>query len=160
MALQSGTRKMARGDLRCRVLTPHKLVFDEFVESVELVTQAGTLEVFPRFEPTIAPLMVGMMKAKGNDGSVATLAVHGGYMDMNGHVLVILADSAEVGDEIDVERARRSLERARAMLAAVTTEDASKVKIDIDRAKLAMVRAMTRLEVAGEPVPPGGGAVA
>lgn len=148
------TKRMPKGDLRCRVLTPQKGVFDEFVESVELVTVAGTIEVFPRYEPTIAPLAVGIMKAKGNDGSETPLAIHGGYMDMNGHVLVILADSAEVGAEIDVERAREALERARALLAEVTSDDANSVKIDIDRAKLAIIRAMTRLEVAGEPVPP------
>ncbi len=151
------TRKIARGDLRCRVLTPQRNVFDELVESVELLTMAGTLEVFPRYEPTIAPLTVGVMKAKGDDGSVTSLAIHGGYMDMNGKVLVVLADSAEVGDEIDVERARLALERARQKLAEVITEDPSTVKVDMDRAKLALIRAMTRLEVAGEPVPPGGG---
>jgi ATP synthase, F1 epsilon subunit (delta in mitochondria) len=149
--------KIAHGKLRCRVLTPQRNVFDEMIESVELETLAGTLEVFPRFEPTIAPLKVGVMQAKGDDGSVTSLAVHGGYMDMNGSVLVILADSAEVGDEIDVERARESLERARKKLAELTTDDPNSVKVDIDRAKLAIVRAMTRLEVAGESVPPGGG---
>lgn len=147
------TRKVPKGDLRCRVLTPQKGVFDEFVESVELTTVAGTLEVYARFEPTIAPLAVGVMKAKGNDGSETTLAVHGGYMDMNGKVLVILADSAEIGGEIDVERARKALERARELLARVTADNAHDVKIDIERAKLALVRAMTRLQVAGEAVP-------
>lgn len=145
----SVTGKIPKGDLRCRVLTPQKGVFDEFVASVELTTLSGTLEVFPRFEPTIAPLAVGVMKAKGNDGSEIPLAIHGGYMDMNGKVLVVLADSAEIGDEIDVERARQSLERARAMLEEVSSTNAASVKIDVDRAKLAMIRAMTRLEVAG-----------
>jgi F-type H+-transporting ATPase subunit epsilon len=154
----ANTKKIPKGDLRCRVLTPRKGgVYDEFVESVELKTVAGTLEVYARYEPTISPLAVGMMKAKGNDGSTTTLAVHGGYMDMNGKVLVILADSAEIGTEIDVERARLALERARALLANVTSTNADDVKINLDRAKLAIIRAMTRLEVAGEPVPPGGG---
>lgn len=150
------TTKIPKGNLRCRVLTPQKGVFDEFVASVELTTVAGTIEVYPRYEPTIAPLAVGVMIAKGDDGSETTLAIHGGYMDMNGKVLVILADSAEVGGEIDVERARQSLERARATLASVTSSNAADVKIDVDRAKLAIIRAMTRLEVAGEHPPPGG----
>lgn len=149
----ANTKKIAKGDLRCRVLTPQKGVFDELVESVEVNTVAGALEVFARFEPTIAPLAVGVMKARGNDGSETTLAIHGGYMDMNGKVLVVLADSAEIGTAIDVERARQALERARALLARVTADNAKDVPIDIDRAKLALVRAMTRLQVAGEPVP-------
>ncbi len=150
--------KVAKGQLVCRVLTPFKLVFDETVESVTVHTVAGTLEVYPHFEPTIAPLQVGVMKAHGDDGSMTELAIHGGYMDMNGNVLVILADSAEVGHEIDVERARQALARAREKLAQLTSDNAAAVALDIDRAKLAMMRALTRLQVAGQPIPPGGGA--
>lgn len=144
-------RSANKGELRCRVLTPQKGVFDGFVASVELKTTAGTLEVFPRFEPTISPLAVGVMKAKAADGAETRLAVHGGYMDMNGNVLVVLADSAEIGDEIDVERARQALERARAKLAAVSTANADEVRVDVDRAKLAIIRAMTRLQVVDQP---------
>lgn len=151
----STDKKTVRGNLRCRVLTPRRSVFDELVQSVELNTAAGTLEVFAHYEPTIAPLEVGVMHAKGDDGSVVELAIHGGYMDMNGQVLVILADSAEVGTEIDVERARLALERARKNLAEVTADNAHDVRIDVDRAKLAMLRALTRLQVVGDSPPPG-----
>lgn len=146
--------KPRRGDLRCCVLSPSRgRVFDEFVEAVEVPTTAGHLEILARFEPTIAPLKVGVVRAKGNDGSVTTLAVHGGYLDMNGKVLLILADSAEIGNAIDVERARKSLERAKEQLAKLGTDNADSVKIDIDRAKMAIARALTRLEVAEETPP-------
>lgn len=148
--------KTAKGNLRCRVITPRRQVFDEMVQSVELDTASGTLEIFARYEPTIAPLNVGVMKAKADDGSVTELAVHGGYMDMNGSVLVILADSAEAGSEIDVDRAKQSLERARAKLAELTSDNADAVKIDVDRARLALLRALTRLQIAGEAPPPSG----
>ncbi len=143
------------GDLRCRVLTPDKgVVYDQFVGSVELPTTAGRLEIFPRYEPTVAPLRVGVVTAKGDDGSSQTLAIHGGYVDMNGKVLHILADSAELGNEIDVARAQAALEKAKEDLAALTSKDPNSVKIEIDRAKLAIARAMTRLDVAGEPPSP------
>lgn len=154
MATPAKARKIPKGDLRCRVITPRKgVAYDEFVESVELASTGGRLEVFARYEPTIAPLKIGVMKAKGNDGSVTSLAVHGGYMDMNGHILVVLADSAEIGNEIDVERAREAMARAKEKLAEVTSTDAKSVHIDIDRARLALARALTRLEVVGD-VPP------
>ncbi|MDR1519883.1 MAG: ATP synthase F1 subunit epsilon [Planctomycetota bacterium] len=142
------TDKRTRGDLRCLVLTPRKNVFDEFIESATLTTLDGELEVFARFEPTISPLAVGVMLVRGNDGSTVSLAIHGGYMDMNGKTLVILADSAEIGDGIDVERARRALARAKALLAGVASDKAAKA--DLDRARLALLRALTRLRVAGE----------
>lgn len=155
MNTATGEKRAVRGNLRCRVLTPRRSVFDAMVQSVELNTAAGTLEVFAHFEPTIAPLEVGVMTARGDDGSEVELAIHGGYMDMNGQVLVILADSAEVGSEIDVERARLALERARKNLAEVTSETGRDVKVDIDRAKLAMLRALTRLQAVGESPPTG-----
>ncbi|MDR1744652.1 MAG: ATP synthase F1 subunit epsilon [Planctomycetota bacterium] len=148
--------KTAKGNLRCRVITPRRQVFDEMVQSVELDTAAGAIEVFARYEPTIAPLNVGVMKARGDDGGETELAIHGGYMDMNGSVLVILADSAEVGSEIDPERAKQALERARAKLAELTSDNADDVNVDTDRARLALLRALTRLRVAGEDVPPDG----
>lgn len=143
------------GDLLCRVLTPTKTVFNRRVDSVELDTAAGRLEVFANFEPTIAPLTVGIMTANDADGNESRLAIHGGYMDMNGGVLVVLADSAEIGDEVDVVRARTALARARELLAQVTNDNAADVKVDADRAKLAIMRALARLKVAGQPVPPG-----
>lgn len=156
MAKQSGTAKMpGSGGLVCRVITPQKDVFARRVASVELDTAAGRIEVFPRYEPTIAPLAVGgVMRTHEEDGAETSLAVHGGYMDMSGNTLVILADSAELGATIDVERARQSLARAKEMLAAVADDDASKVKVDADRAKFAMMRALARLKVADE-APPG-----
>ncbi|MCC8165977.1 MAG: ATP synthase F1 subunit epsilon [Planctomycetes bacterium] len=151
----SAGEKGTRGRLVCRVLTPRKSVFDDQVDSVTVSTVSGVLEIYAGFEPTIAPLTVGVMEIHGLDGHDVEVAVHGGYMDMNGSVLVILADSAELGGEIDVERARMSLERARAKLDAVTSTDAASVQVDIDRAKLAILRAMTRLQVAGEAMPTG-----
>lgn len=157
MAKQSGNTKIAgTGKLLCRVITPRKNIFARRVASVELDTAAGRLEVFPRYEPTIAPLKVGgIMRAHEEDGSETPIAVHGGFMDMNGNTLVILADSAELGSEIDTERARLALARAKEMLAEVTEDDASKVKVDTDRAKLAVMRALARLKAAGESAPPG-----
>lgn len=137
------------GDLICRVITPERTVFARKVESVSLDTVSGRLEVFARFEPTIAPLAVGIMTAKDADESEYKLAIHGGYMDMNGSVLVILADSAELGSDVDVERARAALARAREMLGQVTDSNPDHPSADIDRAKLALFRALARLKVAG-----------
>lgn len=140
----------AGGDLRCRVLTPLRTVFDQFVDSVEVATPGGVLEIFARFEPTISPLSEGVMTARTRDGAETKLAVHGGYLDMSGRLLLVLVDSAEVGGEIDIERARKSLERAKILLSRVTSD--KNAEVDIDRARLALLRALTRLHLAGEAV--------
>ena|GEM_PF-1639150 len=149
------TKLPGSGGLVCRVLTPQRTVFARRVESVSLDTAAGRLEIFARYEPTIAPLSVGAVLVREEDGSETSLAVHGGYVNMSGNTLVILADSAEVGGEIDIERARQSLVRARSLLAQVTEEGAGKDRIDADRARFAILRSLARLKVAGQEAPPG-----
>ena len=155
MARRSDTKIAGSGKLLCRVVTPQKTVFARRVDSVALETAAGSLEIFARYEPTIAPLAVGSMVTRDEDGQENIIAIHGGYMDMNGNNLVILADSAEVGDEINVDRAREALTRARNLLGQVTEEGRSKGVVDIDRARLAIMRALARLKVAGADAPPG-----
>jgi F-type H+-transporting ATPase subunit epsilon len=141
------TSRINLGELHCRVLTPTKNVYDAFVDSAVVTTLEGELEIFARFEPTISPLAVGVMRVRTRGGTETALAIHGGFMDMNGKMLSILADSAEIGSEIDVERARQALERAKTLLAGVTTDKAKNV--DTDRARLALLRALTRLRAVG-----------
>lgn len=156
MAKRTRDTKIAgTGGLLCRVITPRKTVFARRVNSVELDTAAGHIEVFARYEPTIAPLTIGVMRTHEEDGTEHSLAVHGGFMDMNGTALAILADSAELGDDVDVERARLALDRAKERLDEVTDDDPNKVRVDTDRAKFAIMRALARLKVAGESEPPG-----
>ena len=54
-------------------------------------------------------------------------------------------ETAERADEIDVERARRARERAEGKMAKLSKEDA-----DFEKAKLALLRAVTRLNVSGK----------
>lgn len=140
------------GDLHCQILTPVRKVFDQKVESVELTTIGGAIEVFARFEPTIAPMAAGIVKARGEDGHEQRIAVHGGYMDMNNHTLVVLADSAEVAEEIDLQRARSSMARARELIARAGQGDqANAEKVDLDRARQSLARAIVRIKaVEGE----------
>ena len=141
------------GDLHCQILTPVRKVFDQKVESVELTTMGGAIEVFARFEPTIAPMAAGIVKARGEDGHEQRIAVHGGYMDMNSHTLVVLADSAEVAEEIDLQRARSSMARARELISRAGHDDqqGSLNKVDVDRARQSLARAIIRIKtVEGE----------
>jgi F-type H+-transporting ATPase subunit epsilon len=71
------------------------------------------------------------------------LAVAGGFAEVTGTKVTIVAEAAELGKEIDVERARRARERAERRLAAAKTE-----LIDWNRAEAALRRAMVRTKVA------------
>jgi F-type H+-transporting ATPase subunit epsilon len=103
-------------------------------------TTEGELGVLPGHAPLLGQLSDGgvvIIRREGGDD--LTVAVHGGLLSVTDDGVSILADMAEMSGEIDADRARQALERARA------------VGDDPD-AKLAELRALSRLRAVGEPV--------
>ena len=89
--------------------------------------------------PFIGNLEPCVMEVTAADGFLVRAAVHAGFVHVAHSVVRVLADIAELPDEIDVERARRALARAEEKL--IGTNDAS--------AEAALRRAHARLELAG-----------
>jgi F-type H+-transporting ATPase subunit epsilon len=76
-------------------------------------TTVGEIGVLPGHEPTLAQLEdAGIVRIDGTDGNSTTVAVHGGFLHITPEGVTILAESAEIGEEIDVSRARAALDRA------------------------------------------------
>lgn len=76
-------------------------------------TTVGEIGVLPGHEPTLAQLEdSGLLRIDGTDGNSVTAAVHGGFLSITPEGVTVLAEFAEVADEIDVERARAALDRA------------------------------------------------
>jgi len=71
--------------------------------------------------------------------------VHTGYAEVTASKVTVLAETAERSDMIDLERARRAKERAEEKMAKIPKEDA-----DFEKIRLALLRAVTRLHVAGK----------
>jgi F-type H+-transporting ATPase subunit epsilon len=73
----------------------------------------GEIGVMPGHEPTLAQLEdAGVVRVDGTDGTSTTLAVHGGFLSITPENVTVLAEYAELADEIDVARARNALQRA------------------------------------------------
>ena len=79
------------------------------------------------------------------DHKKTRFAVNTGYVEVTASKVTVLVETAERADEIDVERARRARERAEGKMAKLSKEDA-----DFEKAKLALLRAVTRLNVSGK----------
>jgi len=76
-------------------------------------TTVGEIGVLPGHEPTLAQLEeAGIVRIDGTDGSSTTAAVHGGFLHITPEGVTVLAESAELSEEIDVSRARAALDRA------------------------------------------------
>jgi F-type H+-transporting ATPase subunit epsilon len=76
-------------------------------------TTVGEIGVLPGHEPTLAQMEdAGVIRIDSTDGTSRTIAVHGGFLSITPERVSILAEFAEMSDEIDTERARQALDRA------------------------------------------------
>jgi F-type H+-transporting ATPase subunit epsilon len=134
---------VAGQSIRLEVITPERVILGEDTESLIVPGARGYIGVLPGHAPMVVGLRIGLVKYK-QAGTYKRLAVAGGFFEVVHEKAVILAETAERAEEIDVERAKASLERARKRLVARRQSD-----IDVARAELALKRAVTRLRAAG-----------
>jgi len=134
---------MAEKQLLLEVVTPDRLVLSTQAEVVVCPGVEGQFGVLPGHIAFLSALEIGEMYYKAG-GKTEYLAVSGGFAEVTGEKVTIVAESAEKGREIDVDRARRAHERAEKRLAAAKTEN-----IDWARAEAAMRRSLMRSKVAG-----------
>ena len=124
------------------VVTPERRVFREEVESIIAPGTEGYLGVLPRHSPLLTTLKPGVVQYR-KDGKWERLAVSGGFMEAGPGRVVILADAAELPSEIDVERARRAMGRAKKRLWERPPG------LDVARAEAALMRSLARLKAVG-----------
>jgi F-type H+-transporting ATPase subunit epsilon len=127
--------------IKVSVVTPDGPVYDSDVEMVITKAQSGELGILPGHIPMVAPLNIGAVRLK-KDGKTEFVAVSGGFLEVRPDQVTILAQSAEVASEIDVERAVKAKERAEQRMKGQHVEN-----MDFRRAELALQRAINRLAV-------------
>lgn len=131
---------MADGKLLLEIVTPQGLVYSEEVDEVAASGSEGEFGVLPGHVPFVTTLKVGMLVCKkGNESFM--FFVNWGYAEVGPEKVLILADSAERSEDIDVERAKAAMRRAEERLKKAE-------EIDFRRAELALERAVTRVQVA------------
>lgn len=125
------------------IVTPAKLVVKDAAEEAQIPGSSGYLGILPGHAPLITELGVGVITYKAS-GATHTLSVAWGFAEVLPDKVTILAEAAERPQEIDVERAQKSKDRAEERLKS------NDPKIDYTRAEDALQRAETRLNVAKE----------
>src|SRR5579859_6766560 len=98
------------------LVTPERLLFAENVQSVRAPGVEGSFGVLAGHAPLLTELMTGLIKVTLANGAEELIATSGGFMQVSREKVIILADSAELSTEIDIERARLALDNARKML--------------------------------------------
>jgi F-type H+-transporting ATPase subunit epsilon len=122
------------------IVTPERKVYEQEVNMIIARGVAGELGIMPNHIPLVTPLKIAPLEAKKSGGS-DIIAVSGGFMEVRGNKVVILAESAELPEEIDMDRAKAAQARAEKRLQAKRDD------IDHRRAEMALQRAMNRIHV-------------
>jgi len=127
------------------IVTPERQLLSHSVVEVTLPGAEGELGVLPGHAPLITELAIGELRYRTVDGALSEpIAVIQGFAEVLQDRVPVLAETAERPEEIDIERARKALERAEKRIAAGPgTQD-----IDWDRATAALQRALVRIKVA------------
>ena len=126
--------------LRLEFVTPERSIVHDDVDEVELPGESGYFGVLPGHTPLLAALQVGeMWYRKGSDKKFAFIA--GGFAEVLPDRVSVLARVAERAEDIVIERAEAAKRRAEERLAKPVTE------IDYERARIALLRALTRLQI-------------
>ena len=139
------------GRILLEVVTPERQVLSTEVDEVSAPGALGYFGVLPGHTPFITTLGVGELRYRsGNQWEY--LSITWGYAEVLPNKVTVLTETAEMAEEIDVERAERAKRRAEERLREWSTSVAD---IDFERASGALERALTRLEVARKRVGPG-----
>ena len=94
-----------------RVITPDKVVWDGSVEEIILPSTTGQLGILTNHAPLLTALEVGVMRLRpGKDWK--TIALMGGFAEVENNDVKVLVNAAEMGEAIDKEEARTEFEQA------------------------------------------------
>jgi len=130
--------------IRLEVVTPSGAKVNEDVDIVNAPGYGGDFGVLANHAPFLSTIKIGTLTYE-NGKNRQSLMISGGFCEVSNNKITFLVESAEVGTEIDVERAMRAKERAEKRLAQAAQQAEN---FNRRRAEIALQRALARLKVA------------
>jgi len=134
---------MSGGNMSLQIITPERVVLrDVATDAVVIPAAEGSMGILHNHAPMVANLKVGVLRYKQGE-DFKRVALGGGFLELSGNRITVLADSAEAGESVDVMRAKDARGRAETRLRERTAN------VDRVRAEAALRRAINRLKAAG-----------
>jgi len=128
--------------IRLDIVTPERVLFSEAVDMVTAPGALGEFGVLPGHAAFATTLEAGEVSIR-KENQVQFGAISGGFAEVGGDKITILADTAEMAREIDLERAQAAKTRAEEALKSLTNEDSQ-----CQEKVAALKRAENRIRVA------------
>ena len=128
--------------IKLEIVTPERLVFDETVDGVTLPGSEGELGVLPHHAPLVSTLGVGELRIRVG-GQEEWFAIVGGFVQVLPDKVVVMAETADMASEIDLEKAQEARRQAEQALEGGFVEGA-----DLAAARASLQTALLRIRVA------------
>jgi F-type H+-transporting ATPase subunit epsilon len=124
------------------IVTPERLAYSDTVDSVVLPGSEGELGVLPHHAPLVSTLGVGELRIR-KGGSEEAFAIVGGFLQVRPDKVGVMAETADMASEIDLEKAQEARREAERALESGYHEGA-----DLSAARAALQQALHRIRVA------------
>ncbi len=128
--------------LTLEIVTPEKLAYEDEVDSVVLPGVEGEIGVLPHHAPLVSMLGVGELRIR-KGGSEESFAIVGGFLQVRPDKVVVMAETADLASEIDLEKAQEARREAERALETGYSEG-----VDLSMARAALQQALLRIRVA------------
>jgi F-type H+-transporting ATPase subunit epsilon len=128
--------------LQLEIVTPERLAFSDTVDAVTLPGSEGELGVLPHHAPLVSMLGVGELRIR-RGGNEESFAIVGGFLQVLPDKVVVMAETADMASEIDLDRAEEARREAERAIATGFHEAA-----DLASARAALQQALLRIRVA------------
>jgi len=126
-------------EINLEIITPEKIIYKDSVDSITIPGTIGMFQVLKDHAPLMSTIDIGVITLKKDDENTY-LTTAGGTIEVLNNNVLILADSVEVIEDIDADRAERARKRAEERL-----EKKKEKEIDVLRAELALRKAINRI---------------
>ena len=128
--------------LQLEIVTPERLAYSDTVDSVQLPGSEGELGVLPHHAPLVSTLGVGELRIR-KGGAEESFAIVGGFLQVRPDRVVVMAETADLASDIDLEKAQEARREAEQALESGYREGA-----DLAAARAALQQALLRIRVA------------
>jgi len=128
--------------LQLEIVTPERQVYSDTVDSVQVPGSEGELGVLPNHAPLVSTLGVGELRFR-KDGTEESFAIVGGFLQVRPDRVVVLAETADLASDIDLEKAQEARREAERALESGFHEGA-----DLSAARAQLQQALLRIRVA------------
>jgi F-type H+-transporting ATPase subunit epsilon len=115
---------MAIETTKFEIVTPERVLLKEQITQVTVPTVDGEITILPKHSALVASLKAGVIELKKANGEIEIMSISGGFVEVLHNKIVVLADTAEKAEEIDLARVETAKKRAEEIMKDTRTMDA------------------------------------